>query len=114
MFQPASCGIECTFGSEGADVHLVDDLAFDADAAPLRVGPLKCIRCDNLRRTMHALGLEARARVWPRTFAVDSVFVEAGGTARRAGKITTILAGQCQRLAAVPEDHLHAARFRRP
>jgi hypothetical protein len=59
VLELSSCGVECAFRRERADVQLVDDLAFNVDAAPVRIGPLKLIRRYDLRRTMYTLRLKA-------------------------------------------------------
>ena len=60
---------------------------------------------------MHALRLKARARIGPRPLSIDSILVESGGAARHAGKITTVLAAECQRFSTVLEHHFDTTRF---
>ena len=59
----SGCGVEGSLAREGADVHLVDDLAAaPRDAAPARVRPRER-GIDDLRRPVRPVGLEARRGV---------------------------------------------------
>src|SRR5262249_10191224 len=68
-------GVERAFRRERADVQLVDDLSWQAHAAPLRVAPLERAGIADHGWPTHALRLNAGTRIGPRPGAVDAVLV---------------------------------------
>src|SRR5262249_49348358 len=110
-----ACGrIEGPFGSEGADVELVDHLAGRRDAAPVRVAPLEAIGIDDLRPAGRSFRLEPRRRVRNRVAAVEREGVAAAVTelVRRTGEVSTLLTaqGRAESLLADDRDGLPARR----
>src|SRR5262249_44956023 len=57
-------GDPCSSARERAQVHLVDDLAFEADARPTAVSPWEWPRIDHLGGAMGATRLKTRRWVW--------------------------------------------------
>ena len=55
------------FGSEGGNVHLVDDLSLTRNPFPFAVGPTELMRIDNLGRAVWTQRLESRS--WIGEFA---------------------------------------------
>ena len=99
-------------GGERADMELVDDQVVRVEAAPAAVGPRPRAGVDHLRRTAHALRLEAGARVGERVAAVQDVAVAvAGGGAHPCREGPELLV---EHLPAPVQLHLHLRRVRRP
>src|SRR5208282_5283918 len=61
----------CSFRRERAYVQFVNDLVVKLDAAPGVIGPRKRGWVCDLRRSMRALRLKSRGRIWKRAFAID-------------------------------------------
>ena len=68
-------GVERAGRRERADVHLVDHLAVQPRAAPLRVAPFEGAGIDDQRRAVHALRLKARAGIGPGPGAIDAILI---------------------------------------
>src|SRR5580704_3873837 len=73
LLQMLDCGAVCAFLSESADVHFINNLAFDAKSLPGGVGPLKFTGIDSLREFIRAFGLKTRRGIGERAFAIDLI-----------------------------------------
>src|ERR1700723_2827024 len=73
LLQTLHCSAICAFLRESANVHFIDNLAFDANSAPARVGPLEFTGIHNLREFIRPFRLKTRCGIGERAFAVDHV-----------------------------------------
>jgi len=115
-------GAPRSFGCECADVHFVNDLAFEFLAEPLRIGPPKLRWIHHHRRIMRPTRLIARCGIWVKMLGVvQAKSVKCASAAfNRAGKISTLFAHQRVKFATrvagrtffQNEIELHC--FRRP
>ena len=98
-----------------AHVHLVEDLAFEAHASPLIVGPAERSRVDDLGRTVGPVRLIPRRRIGQRP--IGGIEAELVACARRRGRKTAVVAagltGERRRLAGCEHD-FDAPRGGRP
>ena len=62
-------GAPRSFLRERADVHFVNDLAFDFQSGPFRIAPSKFRWIDNARGTVRPIGLKTRRWIGIEVFA---------------------------------------------
>src|SRR5690606_9518092 len=75
VLEPFARCVERSGRRECADVQLVDHLASELRACPIRVAPSEALAIDDHRRPMYSFGLEARAGIRPRSLVVDEILV---------------------------------------
>src|SRR5437867_6242168 len=67
--QLVRCCAPSSFLRKGADVHFVDDLAFQIDARPIRIRPSELAWIDHARRSVRSFWLKARCRIGIKVFS---------------------------------------------
>src|SRR5262249_23154748 len=87
--QLAARRLECAFGCECADVHLVNHLSWERDAVPVLIIPVVLRRVHDLRRAMRSLWLKARRRIGEAVATIQAKAVKGagGGLGDEAGVI---------------------------
>ena len=97
------------FARERADVHFVDDLAFDGQAGPVRVRPGEGGGIDHFRPAMGAAGLKARGWVRIGFAAVQAQLIKSAfaGVLRRSFPEAIRIALQVKFRAAIGKFHAY-------
>ena len=103
------------FAREGADMHLIDDLAFASDALPGGVRPAIGGGIDDGARLVRPLGLRARGGIGQDALAAIDAIAVARARPRRGdmGAAVAVLFGLHRMLDAVDDEH-DRLRQRRP
>src|ERR1043166_1299604 len=115
--QPLTDGEERAFGSEGADVELIEDQSLESHARPVLVMPGERAGVDDLRGTVHPLRLEPGRRVGERSRTVDQVTIAASGTRFRPFEREEAAGIRLHRIGAPSrtlDDQLYGFRLGRP
>ena len=113
-------GVPPAFRSEGADVHLINHLAFERAAFPCGIGPPEGGGIDNLRRAVRAFGLKARGGVGKEVLAIEAKTIERAGRGVRhmAGEVAAGLRVEffpwSARYGRMAENHFNFAAHWRP
>ncbi len=77
--EPSRDARERPFGTERADVQLVEDDVGQLTTGPAHIGPGERIRIDDLRGAVHAVWLPSRRRIRQRGAAVEAIPVAIAG-----------------------------------
>src|ERR1700678_1442284 len=111
MAELLDSALKGAFRREGAHMQLIQDVVGERDAFPILVGPDERGRIANLARSMNAVGLRSRYRIWAGSAAVqvEQICVAWLGIGHNQLKVLTIAAhGGGRMLRQLKSQRVHA------